>query len=104
MPWWRRNKPEAGEYGQAEPFRGLREQLLGLDPALLGLSREGGCGEVWGLIRRGPHLLRTVSAILQPTFSLGLSPRRRGAVGWRTDQAADLSNVARRPPWTRRPT
>jgi len=50
MPWWRRNKPEKGEYSQAEPFRSLREQLLGLDPAQVGLSREEECGEVWGML------------------------------------------------------
>ncbi len=72
MPWWRRNKPEAGEYSQAEPFRGLREQLLGLDPAQIGLSREGGCGEVWGmLVETGrPKAVVTVVAIADGTVSL----------------------------------
>lgn len=72
MPWWRRHKPEAGEYSQAEPFRGLREQLLGLDPVQIGLSREGGCGEVWGmLVETGlARAVATVVAIADGTVSL----------------------------------
>ncbi|MBM3472898.1 MAG: hypothetical protein FJX75_06490 [Armatimonadetes bacterium] len=67
--------PPPNDYEPAEVYLGLRRGLFGVVPSQVGLSREGGCGEVWGLLMETgyPEAAVTLVAVADGTVSLYFS-------------------------------
>jgi len=66
---------QAGDDPSADVYLDLRRALFGVDPARVGLSRESGGGEVWGLLMETgyPGLTVTLVAVADGTVSLYFS-------------------------------
>jgi hypothetical protein len=67
--------PPSADHEPADVYLDLRRALFRLDPARVGLSREHGCGEVWGLLMETgyPQVVVTLVAVADGTISLYFS-------------------------------